>query len=60
MPQTADLMIRALTKETLSGHPELKKLIDRLNALDREARANEEAIEFRKQAEDGWIRQCAA
>ena len=60
VPQSADLMLRALTKETLSGHPELKKLIDRWNSLDREARAIEEKIEFCKQADDGWIRQCAA
>lgn len=60
VPQHADLMLRALTKETLSGHAELKALIERFNSLDREARALEEKIEFMREADDGWIRQCAA
>jgi DNA-binding transcriptional regulator YiaG len=60
VPQPADLVLRALAKETLSGHPELKKLIERFNSLDREQRAIELQLKFEKEADDGWILKCAA
>lgn len=58
VPQSADVILRALTKEKLSGHPELAKLIERFNALDRQARELE-AIEFQKEQNDGWTTKCA-
>lgn len=48
VPQSADLVLRTLTKETLSGHPEISNLIERVNSLDRELRGLEARIEFEK------------
>ena len=39
----------------MKGHSELKKLIDRYNSLDREARALEHRLEFLKKADDGGV-----
>lgn len=59
VPQHADIVLRTLTKETLSGHPELMNLIERFNSLDREAREIEANLQFQKEADDGWSRKCA-
>ena len=55
VPQSAELLLRALAGETMKGHSELKKLIERYNSLDREARALEHQLEFLKKADDGWV-----
>jgi putative transcriptional regulator len=58
LPQHADLLLRALVKEKMSGNAELRKLIQRFNSLDREARAIEAKIAFEK--DDGhWIQRAA-
>ncbi len=60
LPQSADLFLRALTKESLSGRPELQKLIELFNKLDRDLRANEREMSFSRAANDGWELQRAA
>jgi transcriptional regulator with XRE-family HTH domain len=60
VPQHADLFLRTLTKETLSDLPELKKLIDLFNKLDREQRAEERELNFTRAANDGWELKLAA
>lgn len=58
LPQHADLLIRALIKEKASGNPELGKLIQRFNTLDRQARALEAKIAF-KNDHGRWVRRAA-
>jgi DNA-binding transcriptional regulator YiaG len=60
VPQPADILLRALMKEMLNGHVELKAMIERFNKLDREARALESHLNFIKEADDGWVLKCAA
>ena len=38
IPQSADIFLRSLAKEKCSGNPELQKMIDRLNTIDRDDR----------------------
>jgi DNA-binding transcriptional regulator YiaG len=47
IPQSADLILRALTMETCSGNAELKRLIERGNSLDRDLRDLEARIELK-------------
>lgn len=46
IPQSADIFLRTLAKETCSGNAELRKVIDRLNSLDRDVRQSIELAKF--------------
>lgn len=46
IPQSADLLLRGLVKECLSGNAELQKMVDRANSLDRDLRDIEMRIEL--------------
>lgn len=59
VPQHADLLLRALAKEKLSGNAELAKMIERFNSLDREARELENQIAFSKELDGHWTQQAA-
>lgn len=58
VPQHADLVLRALAKEKLSGNAEFWKMIQRFNALDRAAREAEHHINLHKEA-GGWTQRAA-
>lgn len=46
IPQSADIFLRTLVKETCSGNAELKKVIERFNRLDRDHRKKIELAKF--------------
>jgi DNA-binding transcriptional regulator YiaG len=56
IPQSADIFVRALTKETCSGNAELRRMIERMNSLDREERSK---IELEKNDGHWEMSQCA-
>lgn len=59
VPQHADLMLRTLVKEKMSGNAELRNLIQRFNSIDRDIRAAEAKIEMHKDQDGSWIQQAA-
>ena len=59
VPQHADLLLRALAKEKLSGNAELAKMIERFNSLDRRERELEDQIAFLKGSDGHWMQQAA-
>jgi DNA-binding transcriptional regulator YiaG len=59
VPQHADLMLRTLVKEKMSGNAELRNLIQRFNSIDRDIRAAEAKIEMHKDQGGSWIQQAA-
>jgi putative transcriptional regulator len=48
----AEMLLRVLMKETLSGNAEVKAALERYSALDREERASETALEFEMRQHD--------
>ncbi len=59
IPQHAEILLRALVKETISGNAELKKLITKFNSLDREVREMEASIELERDPDGSWQRFAA-
>ena len=50
----SDMLLRSLMKEHLSGNPEIKALMDRFCALDREARSGETQTDLEFEACPDW------
>lgn len=50
----SEMLLRSLMKENLSGNPEVKALMDRFCALDREMRANEIQKDLEFEACPDW------
>lgn len=50
----SEMLLRSLMKESLSGNPEVRALMDRFCALDRETRANESQADLEFEACPDW------